>query len=41
MTLNQNEYHLPVSRVLKKVRIGLGLTQKQMAAGIISTSYLF
>lgn len=39
MTLNQNEYHLPVGHVLKKVRKGLGLTQKQMAAGIISTSY--
>ena len=39
MTLNKNKLHLPVGHTLKIARTQLGLTQKQMAAGVISTSY--
>lgn len=39
MTLNQAEQHLPIGHTLKIARAELGLTQKQMAAGVISTSY--
>lgn len=39
MTLNQTDQHLSVGHTLKIIRAELGLTQKQMAAGVISTSY--
>ncbi|MBD5430449.1 helix-turn-helix transcriptional regulator [Lactobacillus sp.] len=39
MTSNQNKMPLSIGQALKTARIELGLTQKEMAAGIISTSY--
>lgn len=39
MTLYQDEQHISVGRALKTARKELGLTQKEMAAGVISTSY--